>query len=1002
MKKVLFFFLTSLLFFTQLNTQENKPSSSFEGCNYPISKDYFNSIDKLIIEKIEVDTHNYRSWIVNSIRILTSGTRFISDDQKRRFDSTITVTYNDGTKCVLEGQIRQSGDAKDHIAYKGNSVIQSLDINLKYGNIKGITKFKLYKPDVRGVLEDVIIQTQLLRNFNYLAPRSIKVDARVNEMKSVMLFQEKASKELLEFNKRREGPILEADQKFFFNLVRDIPDNQLSNWSIGKPFFENKTVKVMLAKQTNANIVNRGNIHKKISLEALTNLNLIYLYYANRFKDEKNDFFYFDYDLDNSLLAFFDPEKTIKLHGYNLFLQATNSHHGLSVSNRKFYWNSIENYYEPVNYDANPGIDSDFSTTTTASFRLPVPENFLESFELIEKKLSIVDLDRFYNQMNVSGLNLSKDEVKAKIEKIKTNLGKIKEDYIKSSKAEVIEHNKFKPIDNILGKFNESLTEIDPNAFLIKNAIDNNSLKKCKIYLEDCKDLQISDEEFTEMLEGELKIDNSYYQYLGKNLNLENFANDNRYSKLQIGTTTIFFENGIKIFNNISEKKVDILQTKAGSRAFIIGGELKNILIDFQGLNIVKNTKNYDLEKFPENFPINSSGLTGCLSFINIKLSNVDIESDYSSCEDSINFINASGNVNNILIKNAFSDALDVDFSNLRFKNITINSARNDCVDFSAGNYQLNYLDLNKCGDKGLSIGEKSNISLSTIDVINANIGIAVKDSSILTLEKANLKNLETCVSAYNKKQEYDGGILEMKEFNCENFYTKADIDELSKIFLKDEIFKNHEFGNSYNPVDLTISQVDGKKINKNFIKDFKTFNKDESLNVVVEIPLGINEKWQVSKLNGSLVREFYMGAPRLINFASYPINYGMIPRTLLPVSRGGDGDPLDVILLGDPLKQGQVVKAKPIGMMTMNDNGDQDDKIIAIPLNDELFGKVNDITDLKESYPDLLNEIKIWFENYKGNNVVEFLGFKSAQKANELIQFTERHFKRTGIKPRS
>ena len=62
----------------------------------------------------------------------------------------------------------------------------------------------------------------------------------------------------------------------------------------------------------------------------------------------------------------------------------------------------------------------------------------------------------------------------------------------------------------------------------------------------------------------------------------------------------------------------------------------------------------------------------------------------------------------------------------------------------------------------------------------------------------------------------------------------------------------------------------------------------------------------------------------------------------------------------------------------------------------------MNDITDLKENYPDLLNEIKIWFENYKGNNVVEFLGFKNAQKANELIQFTERHFKRTGIKPRS
>ena len=47
-----------------------------------------------------------------------------------------------------------------------------------------------------------------------------------------MLFQEKAAKELLEFNKRREGPILEGDQKFF-KLVKDIPDNNLSNWDVG-------------------------------------------------------------------------------------------------------------------------------------------------------------------------------------------------------------------------------------------------------------------------------------------------------------------------------------------------------------------------------------------------------------------------------------------------------------------------------------------------------------------------------------------------------------------------------------------------------------------------------------------------------------------------------------------------------------------------------------------------------------------------------------------------
>ena len=90
-----------------------------------------------------------------------------------------------------------------------------------------------------------------------------------------MLFQEKASKELLEFNNRREGPILEGDQKFFFETVKDIPDNQLSNWSVGMPNLRNKTSKVMLSKQTNANLINRGDMYKQISLNAINDLNLV-------------------------------------------------------------------------------------------------------------------------------------------------------------------------------------------------------------------------------------------------------------------------------------------------------------------------------------------------------------------------------------------------------------------------------------------------------------------------------------------------------------------------------------------------------------------------------------------------------------------------------------------------------------------------------------------------------------------------------------------------------
>ena len=85
-------------------------------------------------------------------------------------------------------------------------------------------------------------------------------------------------------------------------------------------------------------------------------------------------------------------------------------------------------------------------------------------------------------------------------------------------------------------------------------------------------------------------------------------------------------------------------------------------------------------------------------------------------------------------------------------------------------------------GDKGISVGEKSNVHIDDIKIDQADIGIASKDSSIIKLNKATLKNLRTCVSAYNKKQEFDGGFIKINEIKCENFLKKFDIDSLSKV----------------------------------------------------------------------------------------------------------------------------------------------------------------------------------------------------------------------------
>ncbi len=790
MKKIIFFLIIFFALVTESLSKINKSNNTFIGCNSEVGYEYLTNIDKLKIKKIEIDTENYRRWAVNSIRIITTPSRFIPDRYKRRFNATITVTYENENKCIFKGRIRHSGDAKDHIALHGNSIIQSLDVHLINGNIRGVTKFKLFKPDTRGKLQDVIIITELLRSLNYLGPRSIKVDARINQAESTMLFQEKASKELLEYNNRREGPILDADQKFFFKLVDKIPDNELSNWDLQMPALRSKSIKTMLTKQINSEIISKSENHKAMSYDALTNLNYIYLYYSNRFKDKKNNFYYFDYDLDNTLLGFFNRENIKKLDKYNLLMQATNSQHGLSASNRKFYWNSIENYFEPVSYDLNANIDSDFASTTSSAYRLPVSDYFLDTFDELKYNLENLNFNKLITNVNLSGANITEANLQKKIEKILANIDRIKKNYSNFANNEMVEHNKYEPRYNILSGFSETLVEIDPNVYVVTNkqtSQKNNILQRCKINLQNCEDYSFSNDDLSELLEGELVLDKKIYQYLGNNQKFESLKKDKNYNKLELSEFTVFYENGIEIDNKQDQRILDINQKKPGSRLYIVNGKLEDILINFNGYNLSEDKKTLDLKSFPPNYPVDINGLTGCLSLVNLSVKNISIKADNSSCEDTVNFINVNGHVKEINIKDSFSDGLDVDFSNLKFDNINVSSSGNDCADFSAGDYEIKNLNLKNCGDKALSVGEKSLLTLNKINAENASIGVASKDSSIVGMNNVYLKNLKTCIAAYNKKQEFNGGYIEIENMNCENYNQKANVDKYSKVVEKNK-----------------------------------------------------------------------------------------------------------------------------------------------------------------------------------------------------------------------
>ncbi|MBQ3073849.1 MAG: inorganic diphosphatase [Ruminococcus sp.] len=122
----------------------------------------------------------------------------------------------------------------------------------------------------------------------------------------------------------------------------------------------------------------------------------------------------------------------------------------------------------------------------------------------------------------------------------------------------------------------------------------------------------------------------------------------------------------------------------------------------------------------------------------------------------------------------------------------------------------------------------------------------------------------------------------------------------------------------------------------------------------VVEISKGSKTKYELDKETGYIILDRV-----LYTSTHYPANYGFIPRTY-----GDDGDPLDVLLMcSESLAPLTLVRAYPIGVISMMDNGRNDEKIIAIPVSDPNYNMFKDISDLPAHR---FNEMKHFFQVYK------------------------------------
>jgi inorganic pyrophosphatase len=157
-------------------------------------------------------------------------------------------------------------------------------------------------------------------------------------------------------------------------------------------------------------------------------------------------------------------------------------------------------------------------------------------------------------------------------------------------------------------------------------------------------------------------------------------------------------------------------------------------------------------------------------------------------------------------------------------------------------------------------------------------------------------------------------------------------------------------------------------------------------VNGLIEIPQGSRAKYEIDKETGLLKLD------RVVYSSfHYPINYGFIPQTL-----GQDGDPLDILVMcSESIQPLCLVEATVIGNMQMIDNGEKDDKIIAVATKDPT---VNHITNIDELPKHFIAVLRNYFEQYKAleNKVVLIDDFQDKQGAYTIIEEAVELYKKT------
>ena len=694
------------------------------------------------IEIIGKDFIKYLKQIKITSQKDSLNSRVIDSSKKKWVKSKLMIDDD----INIKSKIKIHGDWNDHISFPYSSL--RLKTNKKY--FFQLKEIIFFKPETRNGNAEVF-STIFLQEMGFLAPFTREIFLKINNHSKVKyLLQEKINKNFIERSGFREGPILEYDERHRWNTIK-----------LGHDLNGVKFAKIY--KLDNENFI--SNPKKEMINDQKLNLVSLALEKTTNIKEYLNK--------ENEL--------------FEISLSLLGACHGLIDHNRKFYFDGVYKKFIPIYYD---GMAFEQNLNFCQNYRITSNKKFFSTSNLnfFDKKMND---NEFKNNLKkkYSKLTLRNDDFEKYWSKLSMNYLKFKKEVIEktSQENELKENDKFdnleflKPNYTLIYYFKDNQKYYE--CFKNKNKIDliSNEGEIIQIDLNNyCKIM--NKRKFNDMLRNKifyksekdknLKIFPTFLPKLNKPfIKREYIEISKEETEIEIEKNTIKFLYS-KRLNSI--KKINIKSKFPGDGAIVLFG-------DFPKIQNITYTE--DNPKRIKNVFLNSVNLTGCLNIYNAKANIENIFINNSSCEDGLNIVSSKLIIDNIVVKNTISDGVDFDFSELKINNIISQNSEGDCVDVSFGDYRFGKVSSLNCVDKGISIGENSNVFVESAEIKNNNIGIAVKDSSILTIKNLSQDiNNNRCLSLYNKKPEFADGIV---------YYTNIDDNCLNNsVFTKNSIIE--------------------------------------------------------------------------------------------------------------------------------------------------------------------------------------------------------------------